>query len=160
MEKIIVTQEGYEQLQTELRHLIDVVKPEIIQELKEARAQGDLSENADYDAARQKQAEVEAKIAELTEKIENAQIISTSSKKSNEVKIGSYVLIRLSYNNKEEEYHIVGSTEANPKALKISNECALAKAILGHTVGETVSVKAVKPYSVTILSCSAEPNKN
>lgn len=159
MEKIYVTEEGLEQLQKELRNLIDVVKPQIIQELKEARAQGDLSENADYDAARARQAEVEAKITELTEKIENAEVISTDSNKSSVVKMGYYVCLKLSYNNKEEEYHIVGSTEANPKELKISNECALAKAIIGHKVGEVVTVKATKQYSVEILSCTAKPTK-
>jgi transcription elongation factor GreA len=153
MEKIYVTKEGLESLKNELRNLIDVVKPQVIQELKEARAQGDLSENADYDAARAKQAEVEAKITELSEKIDNAVII-TQTGASNVVKIGSYVVLKFSYNQEEQEYHIVGSTESNPKEFKISNECLLAKSIISHRVGEVVSVKANKPYEVEIISCS------
>ena len=130
MDKIYVTKEGYESLKAELRYLIDVERPQVLQEIKEARAQGDLSENADYDAARDKQAIIEAKITELTEKIENAQIIATTGS-SNVVKIGCYVVLKFSNGLPEAEYHIVGSTEVNPKENKISNECALAKAIMG-----------------------------
>lgn len=158
MEKIYVTKEGLESLKAELRFLIDVERPQVLQEIKEARAQGDLSENADYDAARDKQAIIEAKITELTEKIENAQIISNTGA-SNVVKIGCYVVLKLSFNNKEEEYHIVGSTEVNPKENKISNECALAKAIMGHKTGDVVNVKATKPYDVEITYCGMKSSK-
>lgn len=158
MEKIYVTKEGLESLKNELRYLIDVERPQVLQEIKEARAQGDLSENADYDAARDKQAIIEAKITELTEKIENAQIISNTGA-SNVVKIGCYVVLKFSYNNQEAEYHIVGSTEVNPKENKISNECALAKAIMGHKTGEVVNVKAAKPYDVEIIYCGMKSSK-
>ena len=140
MEKIYVTKEGLESLKAELRFLIDVERPQVLQEIKEARAQGDLSENADYDAARDKQAIIEAKITELTEKIENAQII-TNTGASNVVKIGCYVGLKFSFNNQEQEYHIVGSTEANPMKNMISNESPLGAAILGHKVGDVVEVK-------------------
>ena len=92
-EKIIVTKEGFEKLKAELRNLIDVIRPEVIQELKEARAQGDLSENADYDAARARQAEVEARINQLTEQIDNAEIIDADSKISDVVKVGLFVVL-------------------------------------------------------------------
>ena len=158
MEKIYVTKEGYESLKAELRYLIDVERPQVLQEIKEARAQGDLSENADYDAARDKQAVIEAKITELTEKIETAQIIATNGS-SNVVKIGCYVVLKFSNNLPEAEYHIVGSTEVNPKENKISNECALAKAIMGAKTGDVVSVKALRPYDVEIVYCGMKSSK-
>lgn len=154
-ERIIVTKEGLEKLNQELRYLIDVVKPQVIQELKEARAQGDLSENADYDAARDKQGEVEAKIKELTYKIENAQVIETE-KASDTVKVGYFVRLFDYYLNEEVKYQIVGSTEADPEKNRISNECLLAESIIGHKVGETIVVKAPKQYDVKILSVEAE----
>lgn len=158
MDKIYVTKEGYESLKAELRYLIDVERPQVLQEIKEARAQGDLSENADYDAARDKQAIIEAKITELTEKIENAQIIATTGN-SNVVKIGCYVVLKFSNGLPEAEYHIVGSTEVNPKENKISNECALAKAIMGSKTGDVVTVKATRPYEVEIAYCGMKSSK-
>lgn len=155
-EEIIVTKEGFKKLNEELRNLIDVVLPEVIEQLKEARAQGDLSENADYDAARNRQAEVEGKIAQLQNQIENAKIIDDSDDKSaNVVKIGFYVTIRDLSDGSETRYQIVGSTESDPVNLKISNECMLAKSILGHKVGEVVQVKVVRPYDVEILKIDA-----
>ena len=155
-EEIIVTKEGFKKLNEELRNLIDVVLPEVIEQLKEARAQGDLSENADYDAARNRQAEVEGKIAQLQHQIENAKIIDdTDDKSANVVKIGFYVTIRDLSDGSETRYQIVGSTESDPVNLKISNECMLAKSILGHKVGEVVQVKVVRPYDVEILKIDA-----
>ena len=155
-EEIIVTKEGFKKLNEELRNLIDVVLPEVIEQLKEARAQGDLSENADYDAARNRQAEVEGKIAQLQNQIENAKIIDDSDdKNANVVKIGYYVTIRDLSDGSETRYQIVGSTESDPVNLKISNECMLAKSILGHKVGEVVQVKVVRPYDVEILKIEA-----
>lgn len=158
MAKIYLTKEGLESLKNELNDLVNVQRPKVLVELEEAKAQGDLSENADYDAARAKQAEIEGKINELREKIANAEIISTDGA-TDEVKLGSYVTLFLSFKNKEEEYHIVGSTEANPLEFKISNECELAKSIMGHKVGETVTVKATKQYDVKIVSISSKSKK-
>ena len=154
-EEIIVTREGYEKLKEELRKLIDVVRPEVIEQLKEARAQGDLSENADYDAARNRQAEVEAKITQLQNQIDNAKIIDDADKNSNVVKIGYYVTIRDLSDGSETRYQILGSTESDPVNFKISNECMLAKSILGHKVGEVVQVKVARPYDVEILKIEA-----
>ena len=103
MEKIYVTRDGFNKLNERYRELIEVIKPQVIEELKEARAQGDLSENADYDAARQRQAEVEGEIKELKEKIDNAEIIDDDAGVSSVVKIGSYVTLYFSFNKKEEE---------------------------------------------------------
>ncbi len=156
-EEIIVTKEGLKKLNDELRNLIDVVLPEVIEQLKEARAQGDLSENADYDAARTRQAEVEGRIAQLQHQIENAKVIDdVGGKNNNVVKIGYYVTIKDLSDNTTTRYQIVGSTESDPKNLKISNECMLAKSILNHKVGEKVQVKVVRPYEVEILKVEAE----
>lgn len=155
-EEIIVTKEGYRKLNEELRNLIDNVLPEVIEQLKEARAQGDLSENADYDAARNRQAEVEGRIAKLQNQIENAKVIDdTDDKNANVVKIGYYVTIRDLSDGIETRYQIVGSTESDPNNLKISNECMLVKSILGHKVGEVVQVKVARPYEVEILKIEA-----
>ena len=155
-EEIIVTKDGFKKLNEELRNLIDVVLPEVIEQLKDARAQGDLSENADYDAARNRQAEVEGRIAQLQHQIENAKVIDEVSGKSNVVRIGCFVTIRDLSDNSETRYQIVGSTESDPENCKISNECMLAKSILNHKVGEKVQVKVVRPYDVEILKVETE----
>ena len=155
---VLLTYEGIKKLEAELENLKTTRRNEVAEKLKEARAQGDLSENADYDAARDKQAIIEAKITELTEKIENAQIITTTGN-ANVVKIGCYVVLKFSNGLPEAEYQIVGSTEVNPKENKISNECALSKAIFGHKVGDKVNVKAARPYDVEIVYCAMKSSK-
>ncbi len=150
-DKVILTKEGKKKLDDELRNLIDVVRPEVIDELKAARAQGDLSENADYDAARARQAEVEGRIKQIEDMLANAKIIEDGGRATNGIKVGSRVKIKDLSDNEEYEYLIVGSVEANPLEGKISNECVLAEAILGHKKGEIVTVKVKTPYQVEIL---------
>ena len=136
-DKFIMTAEGYLEAETELNELKNVRRLEIIEAIKEARAQGDLSENADYDAARNEQAIVEAKIQELEYKLEHAEIIDNSDK--NIVNLGSTVTI--SYDDWEtEEYKLVGSMEADPFENKISNESPLGIALLKHKIGDVVEV--------------------
>ena len=136
-DKFIMTAEGYLEAETELNELKNVRRLEIIEAIKEARAQGDLSENADYDAARNEQAIVEAKIQELEYKLEHAEIIDNSDK--NIVNLGSTVTI--SYDDGEtEEYKLVGSMEADPLENKISNESPLGIALLKHKIGDVVEV--------------------
>lgn len=132
----IMTAEGFLEAENELNELKNVRRPEVIKALKEARALGDLSENADYDAARNEQAIIEAKIQELEYKLEHAEIID--NKKKNEVSLGSTVTI--SYDDGEEEYKIVGSMEADPFENKISNESPLGIALLKHKIGDSVEV--------------------
>ena len=128
-DKFIMTAEGYLEAETELNELKNVRRLEIIEAIKEARAQGDLSENADYDAARNEQAIVEAKIQELEYKLEHAEIIDNKNK--NEVNLGSTVTI--SYDDGEtEEYNLVGSMDADPFENKISNESPLGIELLKH----------------------------
>ena len=136
-DKFIMTAEGYLEAETELNELKNVRRLEIIEAIKEARAQGDLSENADYDAARNEQAIVEAKIQELEYKLEHAEIIDNTDK--NIVNLGSIVTI--SYDDGEtEEYKLVGSMEADPFENKISNESPLGIALLKHKIGDVVEV--------------------
>ena len=135
--KFVMTAEGYLEAETELNELKNVRRPEIIKALKEARAQGDLSENADYDAARNEQAIVEAKIQELEYKLEHAEIIDNKNK--NEVNLGSVVTV--SFDDGEmEQYKLVGSMEADPFENKISNESPLGIALLKHKIGDVVEV--------------------
>jgi len=135
--KFIMTAEGYMQAEEELNDLKNVKRPEVIKALKEARALGDLSENADYDAARNEQAIIEAKIQELEFKLEHAEIIDNKNK--NEINLGSTVTI--SYEDGDtEEYKIVGSMEADPFDNKISNESPLGIALIGHKTGDAVEV--------------------
>lgn len=150
---IILTKEGLEEKKQELKHLIEVIRPQVISELVEARNQGDLSENADYDAARNRQAEVEARIKEVEAMISQAKIIETKS--SNEVKIGSIVTYRSKNSNKEQIIKIVGAIEANPFENLISNESPLAKAMIGQTKDSIVEVRDVKvPYKIVIVKIS------
>ena len=153
--KFLVTQEGYDELVREQDNLIHVVRDEVIRELQEARAQGDLSENADYDAARDRQARVEARIRELEAMIANAEIIVEGKKNSNNktVSLGSTVTILDLDSEEEEVYTIVGSIEADPMNGKLSNIAPLAVALMDHKAGETILVENVEqPYEVKIIS--------
>ncbi len=150
-EKIILTKSGKAKLEKELRELIDVIRPEVIEELKAARAQGDLSENADYDAARAKQAEVEGRIKQIEDILANANVIEETSS-DRVVKLGTTVTLLDLSENEEVTYTLVGSVEANPLKGLVSNECALGEAIFGKKVDDVVVVKAVVPYEVKILS--------
>ncbi len=152
--KILVTQQGYDELLKEQDHLIHVVRNEVIKELQEARAQGDLSENADYDAARDHQARVEARIRELEIMLSNVELIDETklTKSTKTVSLGSTVRILDLSSNEEEEYTIVGSVEADPLNGKLSNVAPLAVALLDHKVGSTVEIENVEePYQVKIL---------
>ena len=150
-EKIIVTEEGKKELENELENLISHVRQEVIEDLRAARAQGDLSENADYDAARDMQAQVEARIAELEYQLANYEIIDTKKGGSKTVRIGSTVTVKFMDTELEADYTIVGSTEADPLNGKLSNETPLAQAILDKRIGSTVTVPVKKPYQVMIV---------
>lgn len=148
--EIYLTQAGLEEMQKELEYLKLEKRPEVINALKDARALGDLSENAEYDAARTEQAIVEGKIQELEAMIENAIVISDV--KTDQVAIGSKVKIEYVEDQDVEEYIIVGSKEADPFQNKISNESPIAKAILGLRVGDIVSVDSPNgKYDVKVV---------
>ena len=149
--EVFLTKEGLEELAVELDNLKQVVRPEVISQIKEARAQGDLSENAEYHSARDRQGHVEARIKELEYLIDNATIIEET--KSDVVSVGSKVKIKYIDDGEEEEYSIVGSTEADPFENKISNESPIAKVIMGKKKGETVTVESPNGnYDIKIIS--------
>ena len=150
-DKIYVTQEGLEELKKEQENLIHVVRQEVIEDLKAARAQGDLSENADYDAARDRQAQVEARIRELEVMLNNIEIIDDKQGSVRVAKIGSTVKIEELDTHQIDEFTIVGSVEADPLNGKLSNVTPLAEAILEHKVGQTVEVLVDEPYQVMIF---------
>lgn len=139
-EEILITAEGYAQLEEELNDLRINKRAENVQAIKEARSHGDLSENSEYDAARDEQARIEARIQELEYKLENATIID--HKKKDKVNVGSKVTLFYVDDKEEEEYTIVGSLEADPFENKISNESPIGLSIMGKKVGDTVDVDA------------------
>ena len=151
--KTLLTEQGYKELRDELDHLINVRRPENIKAIKDARSLGDLSENADYDAARNEQAEIEGRIQQLEKILENVEIIDNGGDNST-VNIGSTVEIKYVDEDDEiEEYTIVGSQEADPFQFRISNESPIAQALLNHHVGETVEVASPNgTYQVEITS--------
>ena len=147
---VYLTKEGLEELKNELDNLINVKRPENIQAIKEARSLGDLSENAEYDAARNEQAQIEARIKQLEKMLENVSIIAEVSKDT--VGIGNTVCIQNVDDDEEDEYKIVGSQEANPFESKISNESPIAKALFDHKVGDIVTVESPNgSYEIEII---------
>lgn len=148
--KIYLTEEGLNELKKELDFLKLEKRPEIINALKDARALGDLSENAEYDAARSEQATTEARIKELEKMLENVEIISDV--KTDSVALGTKVKLEYLGDDETDEYSIVGSKEADPFLNKISNESPIAQAILGHKVGDIVNVTSPNgEYQVKVV---------
>lgn len=136
---IYLTKEGLEELKKELDELVNVKRPANIISIKDARALGDLSENADYDAARNEQAYIEGRIKKLEQMIDNAEVIAEIS--TDKVSLGSTVAIRYVDDETDiDEYKIVGSQEADPFSSRISNESPIAKALLNRKVGDVVTV--------------------
>ena len=133
-----LTKSGLEDLEKELRELIDYVRPEVIEQLPASRAQGDLSENADYDAARNRQAEVEGRIKQIEDILANAVVIDTNTK-DNRVGIGDSVVLE-NQDGKRVTYRIVGTIEADPLNNKISDVSPLGSKLIGHKKGDSVSI--------------------
>lgn len=147
---VYLTQQGLDDLKKELDDLINVRRPENIQAIKEARALGDLSENAEYDAARNEQAEIEGRIKQLEKMLENVSIITDVG--TDTVSIGNTVSIKYVDDEEEDEYKIVGSQEADPFESKISNESPIAQALFDHKVGDIVTVESPNGnYAVEII---------
>ncbi len=139
--KNILTYEGLKKYESELEHLKVVKRQEVAQKIKEAREQGDLSENAEYDAAKDEQRDIEARIEELEKILKNAEVVDEDEVDLDKINIGCQIKILDVEFNEELEYKIVGSTEANSLKGKISNESPVGKALMGHKVGDTVEVE-------------------
>lgn len=155
--KHILTSKGMQALEDELQDLKVVKRKEIAQKIKEAREQGDLSENAEYDAAKDEQRSIEAKIEELEKIIRNAEVIDESAFDKDTVSIGSTIRFYDEEFDEELEYRIVGSTESDIMKGLISNESPLGKALVGSKVGEEIEVESadgVARYKVLEISRS------
>jgi transcription elongation factor GreA len=142
VKEVILTSEGYKKLQAEIEQLSTVRRREVADRIRIAREFGDIAENAEYDSAKNDQAHLEARIATLEERLKNARVVTkreiTAAQKSGEVSVGTKVKLRDMGSNKTVEYHIVGSAEADPAELKLSNESPVGKAIIGHKKGDVV----------------------
>lgn len=150
-EKRLLTQQDVNEYKEKLDYLINVRRPEIIQQIQDAREQGDLSENADYDAAKNEQGHIEEEIQKIKDILDNYQLIDSSSVDTKKVTIGTTVTYYDFSDNKEYTFTIVGSEGSDPKNGKISNESPLARTILDLKVNDTVEVKGIdKPYKVQI----------
>lgn len=148
--EVYLTSAGLDEIKSELDTLKKVKRPEIIKAIKEARALGDLSENADYHAAREEQAIIEGRIQELEYMVDNVVIITEGA--SDRVKMGVNVTIKYEDDDDTEEYKIVGSMEADPFDNKISNESPIAKAIMGKKKGDVVTVESPNgKYNIEII---------
>ncbi len=142
MQKFPMTAPGLQRLEDELRHLKSVERPAVIRAIAEARTHGDLSENAEYHAARERQSFIEGRIAELEEIISSAEVIDPSSLSGEHVKFGAHVRLVDEETDKESAYQIVGVHEADIKSGKLSISSPLAKALIGKKPGDSISVPA------------------
>ena len=155
--KNILTYEGLKQLEEELQDLKVNKRKEVAEKIREAREQGDLSENAEYDAAKDEQRDIEARIEEIDKILRNAEVVVEEDVDVNKINIGCKVrLLDVEYED-ELEYKIVGSTEANSLKGKISNESPVGKALMGAKVGDTISVETqagMVQYKVLVIEKS------
>lgn len=153
-EEVLLTREGYEKIKEEYELHISVTRKEIAERIKEAREFGDISENAEYDAAKNEQAELEERIQKLESFMRNAKIIDDNRDSKGVVDVGDTVILRQIGQKNEVKYQIVGSTEADPFEGKISNESAVGAALLGKKVGDKIEVEVPngkKKYEIVQL---------
>jgi transcription elongation factor GreA len=141
---VILTPEGLEKLKTELEHLSTQKRREVAERIKEAREFGDISENSEYDDAKNEQAMLEARIAQIEERLRSASIIDTKHAPSDVVGVGSVVHVKDEKTGKSVKYSIVGSPEANPSENKLSNESPVGKALIGGKRNDVVQVQVPK----------------
>lgn len=151
-----LTQDGVDKLREELTDLIDNKRPQNLAMLKEARAQGDLSENADYDAARDEQAKIEGRVAEIERILKNTKIIKTSDKDN--IEIGKVVKVKYLETGLVSEFRLVGTLEANPMENKISIDSPIGRVLLGHEKGAKVTMRTPmnETYNIEVLEVSNE----
>ncbi|XBQ16157.1 MAG: transcription elongation factor GreA [Oceanicaulis sp.] len=151
MQKIPMTVEGHKALDEELKHLKSVERPQVIQAIAEAREHGDLSENAEYHAAKERQGWIEGRVQELEDKLARAQVIDTSKMGGEQVKFGATVTVLDEDTENESTYKIVGDDEADVKSGKISLSSPIARALINKEAGDVVEVNApggVKSYEI------------
>jgi transcription elongation factor GreA len=152
MTKIPMTAEGFNRLEEELKHLRSVERPAVIRAIAEAREHGDLSENAEYHAARERQSFIEGRVAELEDKISRAEVIDVSRLSGKEVKFGATVTLLDEDTEEKASYQIVGQDESDIAAKRLSISSPLARALIGKHVGDTIEVTTPggsKSYEIT-----------
>ena len=137
---VLLTPEGLDKLKDEIEHLSTVKRREVAERIKEAREFGDISENSEYDDAKNEQAMLEARIAALEDKLRSASVINSSELSNDQVRVGSVVNVKDETSGKSLQYVIVGSTEANPSENKLSNESPVGKALIGHKRNDVVTI--------------------
>ncbi|MDJ0943878.1 MAG: transcription elongation factor GreA [Kiloniellales bacterium] len=150
-EKIPMTADGFARLEAELKHLKNVARPEVITAIAEAREHGDLSENAEYHAARERQSFIEGRVGELEDKMARAQVIDVSKLSGKVVKFGATVTLVDEDTDEEMTYQLVGEDEADVKQGLLGITSPIARSIIGKTVGDSVEVttpKGVKGYEI------------
>ena len=153
--QIIVSKEGLKKLQQELEHLKTVKRKEVALAIQKARAYGDLSENSEYDEAKNEQAEIEGKIAHLEETLENAIVLDDSELGTDKVNVGNKVMVHNIDTDEDCEYKIVSTTEADPIQFMISDDSPLGKALLGQRKGDSINVETpmgIVKYTITNIS--------
>jgi transcription elongation factor GreA len=155
LNQIQVTKEGLKKMKEELEYLITVKRKEVIDAIGIARSFGDLSENSEYDEAKNEQAKVEARIMELEDQLKHVRVIDESEIQTDVVNIGTKVKVRNLNLDKEIIYSVVGSTEADPFKMKISDESPIGKVLLGKKIGDTVQYETPKgEFKLEILEIS------
>ncbi|MBO5869458.1 MAG: transcription elongation factor GreA [Clostridia bacterium] len=153
--QIIVSHEGLKKLEQELEHLKTVKRKEVAQAIQKARAYGDLSENSEYDEAKNEQAEIEGKIAHLEATLENAIVLDDAELGTDKVNVGNKVAVHNIDTGEETEYKIVSTTEADPLMFLISDDSPLGKALIGQRKGDSINVETpmgVVKYTITNIS--------
>ena len=141
VDKLPMLAEGYERLQNEVRHLKTVERPSVIDAIEEARGHGDLSENAEYHAAKERQGQIEAQIADIDDRLSRAMVIDPTTLSGDKVVFGATVHL-LDENDKEIKYQIVGETEADARVGRISYNSPLGRALIGRSVGDEIEFSA------------------
>jgi transcription elongation factor GreA len=136
----VITPDGLEKLKQEIEHLTTVKRREVAERIKEAREFGDIAENAEYDDAKNEQALLEQRIAQLEERLRRATVIDEKGLSTDEVQVGTTVHVKDQKSGSSQKFQIVGSTEANPSEQKLSNESPIGKALIGHKRNDVVSV--------------------
>jgi transcription elongation factor GreA len=154
--EVILTEEGYEKLREEIEYLSTTKRREVAERIKEAREFGDISENSEYDDAKNEQAQVEHRLQQLEQKLRNARVVDTDHLSTDTVSIGAQVTLREGRKKNTLKYTIVGSAEANPRRGRLSNESPVGKALLGAKKGEKVTIPAPRgAITYTIVSIEA-----
>lgn len=154
--EVILTEEGHQKLKDEIEHLTTTKRREVAERIKEAREFGDISENSEYDDAKNEQAAIEHRIQVLEQKLRNARVVDKSEVSTDAISVGSVVSLREKGKRKNIDYEIVGAAESDPRKGKLSNESPIGKALMGHKEGDMVTIPAPRgPIEYKVVKIAA-----